>query len=83
MPALYGEKRVRDKKRCSHSKSIEIEKLRRKFAMNKTKNIANEKVIMTDNSTKIIIKYPENVPDVIRQEKINRIYDILTKHKLE
>ena len=51
--------------------------------MNKTKNIANEKVIMTDNSTKIIIKYPENVPDVIRQEKINRIYDILTKHKSE
>ena len=51
--------------------------------MNKTENIANEKVIITDNGTKVTIKYPENVPDVIRQEKINRIYDILTKHKSE
>ena len=51
--------------------------------MNKTENATNEKVIMTDNGTKVTIKYPENVPDVIRQEKINRIYDILTKHKSE
>ena len=51
--------------------------------MNKTENIVNEKVIITDNGTKVTIKYPENVPDVIRQEKINRIYDILTKHKSE
>ena len=51
--------------------------------MNKTENDTNEKVIMTDNGTKVTIKYPENVPDVIRQEKINRIYDILTKHKSE
>lgn len=51
--------------------------------MNKIENTVNEKVIMTDNGTKVTIKYPENVPDVIRQEKINRIYDILTKHKSE
>ena len=38
--------------------------------MNKTENIANEKVIMTDNGTKIMIKYPESVPDVIQQEKL-------------
>ena len=38
---------------------------------------------MTDNGTKVTIKYPENVPDVIKQEKINRIYDILIKHKSE
>ena len=51
--------------------------------MNKTENTANEKVIITDNGTNVTIKYPENVPDVIKQEKINRIYDILTKHKSE
>ena len=36
--------------------------------MNKTENTANEKVIMTDNGTKVTIKYPENVPDVIQSE---------------
>ena len=63
--------------------AIEIKKLRRKFTINKTENATNEKVIMTDNGTKVTIKYPENVPDVIKQEKINRIYDILIKHKSE
>ena len=42
-----------------------------------------DKVIMNDKGTKIIIKYPVNVSDVTRQEKINHIYDILTKHKSE
>ena len=42
-----------------------------------------DKVIITDKGTKIIIRYPTNVSDVIRQEKINHIYDILTKHKPE
>ena len=51
--------------------------------MNKIENTVNEKVIMTDNGTKVTIKYSKNVPDVILQEKINRIYDILTKHKSE
>ena len=37
----------------------------------------------TDSGIRVKIKYPENVPEVIRQEKINHIYDILTKHKSE
>ena len=57
--------------------------------MNMNNNIAAvnrkkaDKVIMTDKGTKIIIRYPTNVSNVIRQEKINHIYDILTKHKSE
>ena len=34
-----------------------------------------------EKSIKVTVTLPENVPDVIRQAKINRIYDILTKHK--
>ncbi len=51
--------------------------------MNKTENAVNEKVIMTDKGIKGIIRYPENVPDVIRQEKINHIYNILKRRKSE
>ena len=36
-----------------------------------------------DTGAKVFIKYPTDVSDVIRQEKINHIYDILTKHKSE
>ena len=35
------------------------------------------------NGIKVTVTYPENVPDTIRQEKINRIYDILAKHTSE
>ena len=30
---------------------------------------------------KVKVSYPENVPEIIRQEKINRIYDILSGKK--
>jgi len=39
-----------------------------------------EKITMTSDGYKVIVKYPENVSDVVRQEKINHIYDILAKH---
>ena len=42
-----------------------------------------DKVITTAKGMKIFISYPTNVSDVVRQEKINRIYDILTKHRPE
>ncbi|MBR3418294.1 MAG: hypothetical protein IKG82_06345 [Oscillospiraceae bacterium] len=42
-----------------------------------------DQVIITDKGTKIIISYPTDVSDVVKQEKINRIYNILTKHKSE
>ncbi len=38
---------------------------------------------ITDSGIRVKIKYPENVSEVIQQEKINHIYDILTKHKSE
>ena len=53
---------------------------------NKTTAVDREKadkVITTDTGAKVFIKYPTDVSDVIRQEKINHIYDILTKHKSE
>ena len=37
----------------------------------------------TAKGTKIFISYPTDVSDVVKQEKINHIYDILTKHKSE
>ena len=39
-----------------------------------------EKITTTSDDYKVIVKYPENVSDVVRQEKINHIYDILAKH---
>ena len=39
-----------------------------------------EKITMTSEGYKVIVNYPENVSDVVRQEKINHIYDILAKH---
>ncbi len=42
-----------------------------------------DKVITTAKGMKIFISYPTNVSDVVRQEKINHIYDILTKHRPE
>ena len=42
-----------------------------------------DQVITTSKGTKIFISYPTNVSDVVKQEKINHIYDILTKHKSE
>lgn len=42
-----------------------------------------DKVITTASGAKVYISYPANVSDVVKQEKINRIYDILTKNKSE
>ena len=42
-----------------------------------------DQVITTAKGTKIFISYRTDVSDVVRQEKINHIYDILTKHKSE
>ena len=42
-----------------------------------------DKVITTAKGTKVFISYPTDVSDVVRQEKINHIYDILTQHKSE
>lgn len=42
-----------------------------------------DKVTVTSDGIKVIVKYPANVSDVVKQEKINHIYDILTEHKSE
>ncbi|MBP3250929.1 MAG: hypothetical protein J6M48_11330 [Ruminococcus sp.] len=36
--------------------------------------------VISDQKIKVKVTYPENVSDVVRQEKINHIYDILAKH---
>lgn len=36
-----------------------------------------------EKGIKVTVTYPENVPDTIRQTKINRIYDILVKYTSE
>ena len=41
----------------------------------------NEKEYISDNGIRVKVIYPDNVPEVIKQQKINRIYDILTRHK--
>ena len=42
-----------------------------------------DQIITTAKGTKIFISYPTDVSDVVKQEKINHIYDILTQHKSE
>ena len=42
-----------------------------------------EKITVTSDGIRVIVKYPTNFSDVVKHEKINRIYDILTKHKSE
>ena len=41
----------------------------------------NEKEYISDNGIRVKVVYPDNVPEVIKQQKINHIYDILTRHK--
>ena len=36
--------------------------------------------VISDTKIKVKVIYPENVPETIRIEKINHIYDILAKH---
>ena len=40
-----------------------------------------EKIMISDTGIRVKITYPDNVPEVIKQAKINRIYDILTKNE--
>ena len=40
-----------------------------------------EKIMISDTGIKVKITYPDNVPEIIKQAKINRIYDILTKNE--
>ncbi|MDE7364217.1 MAG: hypothetical protein K2N27_04925 [Ruminococcus sp.] len=49
---------------------------------NRISNTTSEKSVeyVTDSGIWVKINYPENVSEVIRQEKINHIYDILTRH---
>ena len=53
--------------------------------METTKAVEKDKAKSTISEKKIKVKltYPENVPEPIRQEKINRIYDTLAKHIAE
>lgn len=50
--------------------------------METTKAVEKDKAKSTISDKKIKVKltYPENVPEPIRVEKNNRIYDILAKH---
>ena len=41
----------------------------------------NEKEYISDNGIKVKVVYPDNIPEAVKQQKINRIYDILTRHK--
>ena len=36
--------------------------------------------VISDTKIKVKVTYPESVPETIRIEKINQIYDILAKH---
>ena len=44
----------------------------------KNKNISE---YISDNGIRGRVTYPDNVPEVIKRQKINRIYDILSKNK--
>lgn len=51
---------------------------------NKTNTAENAGTPPIINSViKVKITYPENIPETLRQEKINHIYDILTRNKPE
>ena len=41
----------------------------------------HEKEYISDKGIKVKVVYPDNVPEAVKQQKINRIYDILTRHK--
>lgn len=39
--------------------------------------------LTSDEGIKVVVHIPDNVPETIRQQKINHIYDILTREKTE
>ena len=45
------------------------------------KKSKNEKEYISDNGIRVKVIYPDNVPEAVKQQKINCIYDILTRHK--
>ena len=46
------------------------------------KNITEKIVEKTsDSGIKVTVHIPDSVPEAVRQQKINQIYDILTKPK--
>ena len=53
--------------------------------METTKAVEKDKAknTISDKKIKVKVTYPENVPEPIRAQKINRIYDILAKHIAE
>ena len=36
-----------------------------------------KKIMITENKVKVTIHIPDNISETIRQQKINRLYDIL------
>lgn len=50
---------------------------------NTTSDTAKSVEYVTDSGIRVKISYSENVPETIRQGKINRIYDILAKHSVK
>lgn len=50
---------------------------------NKTEIQTVEETEKSDTGIKVTVYIPDNVPETIRQQKINHIYDILTREKTE
>ena len=38
---------------------------------------------ITDSGIRVAVSYPENVPEYLKREKINRMYEILSGEKSE
>ncbi|MCM1508691.1 MAG: hypothetical protein NC177_16410 [Ruminococcus flavefaciens] len=49
----------------------------------KTSDTAKSIEYVTDSGIRVKISYPENIPEYLKREKINRIYDILSGEKSE
>lgn len=49
----------------------------------KTSDTAKSVEYVTDSGIRVKISYPENIPEYLKREKINRIYDILSGEKSE
>ena len=47
---------------------------------NKTVAVAGKTAPITDSAIRVKVVYPENVLETVKREKINRIYDILSRH---
>lgn len=54
-----------------------------KNQISKTSDTAKSVEYVTDSGIKVRVNYPENIPEYLQREKINRIYDILSGEKSE